>query len=218
MNRFSVRRCLASAALVLIVGSPHGVGQSEPSAPKPAKDTLRASNIVRRHGTDSDSSIEWMRLILNGTVATGAAGESGPPLLIAQCTKRPNGQFRFEMFASFGDATDLAFYPPWKPKSPQDLFPPATQKVTLTMDFLGYTHVKPLRRQWEVPVETPGLYRFNSPGRTSSNLEDIGYDLRYMLALPTLRLSGIAGRTAEFMTTPLLAEIRNEPLCRAAGL
>jgi hypothetical protein len=169
------------------------------------------------HGIDSGSSIQWVRFILDGKTISGAAGGVGPPLLIAQCTLRPDNQYKFEILASFGDATDLAFYPPWKRTSSSDLFPPALQKVTLTMEFLGYTHVKPLHRQFEIPLETPGLFRYSQPGRSSSNLEEIAYDLRYLLALPTLRLS-FAERTAEFQTAPLLTELRNEPLCRAARL
>ena len=87
----------------------------------------------------------------------------------------------------------------------------------ITMDFLGYTHVKPLRRQWEVPDRQPDQYRFDPPGSNSSNLEEIAYDLRYLLALPTLRLT-LDNRSAEFFTTPLLDEIRKEPLCQAAAL
>jgi hypothetical protein len=85
------------------------------------------------------------------------------------------------------------------------------------MDFLGYTHVKPVRRQWEIPVQTPDLYRYNPPGSGSANLEEITYYLRYLLALPTLRLT-LDNRSVEFLTTPLLVEIRKEPLCRAAAL
>jgi len=85
------------------------------------------------------------------------------------------------------------------------------------MDFLGYKAVKPVRRQWEIPVQTSGQYRYNPPGGGSANMEEISYYLRYLLALPTLRLT-LDNRSAEFMTTPLLDAIRKEPLCRAAGL
>jgi hypothetical protein len=138
-------------------------------------------------------------------------------MLIAQCTLRPDGKSYFELFANFGGATDLAFYPPWTPTSKQDLFPPRTDKTTFTMEFLGYTHVKPVHRQWEVPVQTPGQYRYNPPGGGSANLEEITYYLRYLLALPTLRLT-LDNRSADFLTTPLLDEIRKEPLCRATSL
>jgi hypothetical protein len=85
------------------------------------------------------------------------------------------------------------------------------------MDFIGYTHVKPVRRQWEIPAQTPGQYRYNSPGSGSSNLEEITYYLRYLLALPTLRLT-LNNNSVEFQTTSLLNEIRKEPLCHAAAL
>jgi hypothetical protein len=138
-------------------------------------------------------------------------------MLIAQCTMRPNGKSFFELFANFGSVSDLAFYPPWTPASQQDLFPPRTDKVTFTMEFLGYTHVKPVRRQWEIPVQTPDQYRYNPPGGGSQNLEEIAYYLRYLVSLPTLRLT-LGNRSAEFLTTPLLDEVRKEPLCRAAAL
>ena len=85
------------------------------------------------------------------------------------------------------------------------------------MEFLGYTHVKPVRRQWEVPVQTPGQYRYNPPGAGSANLEEIAYYLRYLVALPTLRLT-LDNHSADFLTTPPLDEIRKKPLCRAASL
>lgn len=171
-------------------------------------------------GTDAGSHIEYVRLLLPGSLRTNAGfvmPEQQAPLLIAQCTHHPNGRYLFELFTSFGQATNLAFYPPWVPANAHELFPPRTAKATLTMEFLGYTHVKPLRRQWEIPVEAPGLYRYNTPGGSSANMEDIAYDLRYLLALPTLHLS-LVDQMSEFQTTAWLAEIRKEPLCRAGGL
>lgn len=188
----------------------------------PEQNTL-ASGIDRLAGTEPTSHIQYVHLVLKGSlhaavkVAADPPAPAPPPLLIAQCTLRPTGKYFFEMFTSFGGTPDLAFYPPWTPTSSHDLFPPSTDKVTITMEFLGYTHVNPLRRQWEIPVQTPGLYRYNSPSRASSNMEDIAYNLRYLLALPTLRLT-LKDRTSEFLTTPLLDAIRKEPLCRAAGI
>lgn len=101
--------------------------------------------------------------------------------------------------------------------SPEDHFPPRTDKVTMTMEFLGYTRVKPMRRQWEMPVETPGQYRYNPPGTGSPNLEEVSYFLHYLLALPTLRLT-LGNHSAEFVTTPLLTQIKAETLCQAANL
>ena len=187
---------------------------------QPEKTTL-TTGIDRLTGEEAASRIQYVRFVLVGSLRTPQPADSPAPspmpTLIAQCTLRPNGKSYFELFANFGGATDLAFYPPWTPTSKQDLFPPRTDKVTLTMDFLGYTHVKPVRRQWEMPVQTPGQYRYNPPGSGSANLEEITYYLRYLLALPTLRLT-LDNRSADFLTTPLLNEIRKEPLCHAANL
>jgi hypothetical protein len=189
----------------------------------PPEQTTLASGIDRLAATEPASHIQYVHLVLKGSLHAAVKGAADPPaptpppLLIAQCTLRPTGKYFFEMFTSFGGPVDLAFYPPWTPTSSHDLFPPSTDKVTITMEFLGYTHVNPLRRQWEVPAQTPGLYRYNSAGRASSNMEDIAYDLRYLLALPTLRLT-LKDRTSEFLTTPLLDAIRKEPLCRAATI
>jgi hypothetical protein len=203
----------------LLSGSSALIGQQSDSQ-KPEKTTL-PNGIERLAGQEATSHIQYVRLVLFGSLRTPSSADSPapspPPMLIAQCTLRPNGKSLFELFANFGGATDLAFYPPWVPASKDDLFPPRTDKVTFTMDFIGYTHVKPVRRQWEVPIQTPGQYRYNTPGGGSANLEEITYYLRYLLALPTLRLT-LDKRSAEFLTTPLLDEIRKEPLCRAAAL
>jgi hypothetical protein len=185
---------------------------------QPEKTTL-PSGIDRLAGTETTSKIQYVRLILAGSLHGEAPTDPPvpPPTLIAQCTLRPNGRSYFELFANFGGATDLAYYPPWTPGSKDDLFPPITQKAIITMDFLGYKPVKPVRRQWEIPVQTPGQYRYNPPGGGSSNMEDITYYLRYLLALPTLRLT-LGDRSAEYMTTPLLDAIRKEPLCRGSLL
>lgn len=212
----------ATAAAILLLPSapPAFAGQSspQPDSRQPEKTTL-ANGVDRLAGTESVSKIDYVRLILPGSLGSGTPGDAPvpAPTLIAQCTLRPNGRSYFELFANFGGITDLTYYPPWTPASKQDLFPPVTQKVTITMDFLGYKPVKPVRRQWEIPVQTSGQYRYNPPGAGSVNMEEITYYLRYLLALPTLRLT-LENRSAEFMTTPLLDSIRKEPLCRAAGL
>jgi hypothetical protein len=203
---------------LLCASSALNAQQLEPQQPE--KTTL-ATGIDRLAGEEATSHIQYVRLVLTGSLRTPSPADSPAlspvPTLIAQCTLRPNGKSYFELFANFGGATDLAFYPPWTPTSKQDLFPPRTDKVTFTMDFLGYTHVKPVRRQWEIPVQTPGQYRYNPPGGGSANLEEITYYLRYLLALPKLRLT-LDTHSADFLTTPLLNEIRKEPLCRAAAL
>ncbi|MBB5326930.1 hypothetical protein [Tunturiibacter gelidoferens] len=192
----------------------------QPDHPQLVKTTL-ADGIDRIAGQEPTSRIQYVRLAVPGSLRLPVTGDSPAPspspTLIAQCTLRPNGKSYFELFANFGRAPNLAFYPPWTRTPEGDLFPPPTEKVIMTMDFLGYTHVKPVRRQWEIPVQTPGQYRYNPPGSGSSNLEEIAYYLRYLLALPTLRLT-LGNNSADFLTTPLLNEIRKEPLCRAAAL
>lgn len=205
--------------LVLLCASSPLAGQ-QPESQRPERTTL-PTGIDRLAGEEATSHIQYVRLILPGSLRTPSSADSPAPTpaptLIAQCTLRPNGKSAFELFANFGGATDLAFYPPWVPASNDDLFPPRTEKVVFTMEFLGYTHVKPVRRQWEIPVQTPGQYRYNPPGGGSANLEEITYYLRFLFALPTLRLT-LDKRSADFLTTPLLDEIRKEPLCRAAAL
>jgi hypothetical protein len=56
------------------------------------------------------------------------------------------------------------------------------------MEFLGYIRIKPVRRQWEIPVQTRAS--------TATILQEavppiskITYYLRYLAALPTLRLT-----------------------------
>jgi hypothetical protein len=209
-------------ALVLL-GFPSVLSAQQPDprivdTDQPEKTTL-ASGVNRIAGLEINSKIHYVRLILSGSLHTPSLGDTPTPAptLIAQCTVKPNGKSSFELFANFGGATDLTFYPPWTPTSTHDLFPPRTEKVTMTMEFLGYTRVKPVRRQWEIPVQAPGQYRYNPPGGGSANLEEITYYVRYLIALPTLRLT-LDSRSADFLTTPLLDGIRKEPLCRAAAL
>jgi hypothetical protein len=204
----------ASSAL-----APQEQASQEPAANQQKKTTL-PSGINRLAGEEATSHIQYVLLVLSGSLRTPTPADTpapSAPTLIAQCTLRPNGKSYFELFANFGGATDLTYYPPWTPASKEDLFPPRTDKVTLTMDFLGYTHLKPVRRQWEIPVQTPDQYRYNPPGGGSANLEEITYYLRYLLALPTLRLT-LGNRSADFLATPLLDEIRKESLCHAAAL
>jgi hypothetical protein len=223
MPASSLRAASATLVLALLCAFPSVLAQqpvAQGSSQQPEKTTL-ATGIDRLAGQEPASHIQYVRLILAGALHSlpdaDSPAPSPAPTLIAQCTLRPNGKSSFELFANFGGVTDLAFYPPWTPSSRDDLFPPRTDKVTLTMEFLGYTHVKPVRRQWEIPLQTPGQYRYNPPGTGSTNLEEITYYLRYLLALPTLRLT-LNNRSADFLTTPLLNQIRKEPLCRAAAL
>ena len=189
--------------------------QQIPSAAPPA--------IVRLDGVDQPSGIHYLRLYLDGALlpapvppAIAPALQSPPPQLIAQCTRSAAGKLTFELLANFGGVTDTTYYPPWHPAK-DDLYPPRLKKVNFTLEFLGYTHVKPVKRQWEVLIDPQGQYRYNIPSLTSNNMEDSTYYLKFLLALPTLHLT-LADQTAEFKTTPLLDQIRKEPLCDASHL
>jgi hypothetical protein len=207
-----------------------------------AQRSVVSTGVSRLAGTDDATRIEYVRLFLEGTLlppagsgpvskaslpdadagSTGSAsgpsaGVAAGPTLIAQCTRSASGKLGFELLANFGGVDDLAYYPPWRPGNGRDLFPPQLQKAVITMEFLGYTHVKPVKRQWEALQQPVGQYRYNPPSGGSTNMEDSTYYLRFLLALPTLHLT-LTGRTAEFLTTPLLDQVRKEPLCKAALL
>jgi len=81
---------------------------------QPEKTPL-ASGIDRISGLESTSDIHYVRLVLTGSFHTlfppDAPVPSPGPTLIAECTFKPNGKSSLELFANFGGATDLAFYP-----------------------------------------------------------------------------------------------------------
>ena len=185
-------------------------------AQEPVVTTL-PSGIGRTEGKEAVSGITYVRLFLASSVVTPAPIDLTQPTLTVQCTQNLKGKFQFELFVNFGGVTDAAFYPPWRPANAQDLFPPRTEKVNVSMEFLGYKKEKPVTRQFEKVVAPYGQLRYNPPSVGSRNMEEIAFYFQYLRALPTLHISG-DGHTATFATAPLLAQIHNEPLCRASGL
>jgi len=199
------------AAMAPLISPANALAQSPSQLP-----TI-APNLARTEGVDTVSGIAYTRLYVSAAdVPPSATLDLTRPTLTAQCTKRPNGKTFFELFVNFGGVTDIAFHPPWTPAD-GGLFPPRTPKVTMTMEFLGYTRVKPLKRQWERVLQPDGQYRYNPPGGGSSNLDDVSYFFRYLRALPTLRLS-VQTQSASFLTTALMEQLHKEPLCTSAGL
>lgn len=178
-----------------------------------------APNLARLSGVEPNSGITYVRFFLLNDPASPATSSAvfdiTRPTPTAQCTQDTKGKLRFELFVNFGNISDTAFYPPWRPTSPTD-FPPRTEKVTVTMEFLGYTRFKPARRQFEKVLAPYGQLRYNNPGAGSSNMEDLSYYVQVLRALPTLRLT-LGAQTASFLSTPLLAQPHAEPLCRASG-
>jgi hypothetical protein len=176
-----------------------------------------AANLARTEGIDAASGIAYTRLYISDKPSPDATTlDLTQPTLTVQCTKRPNGKLSFELFINFGGVTDTSFYPPFKPTEDAP-FPPATAKAIYTMEFLGYTKVKPMKRQWEHVVQPAGQLRYNNPGGGSTNLEEAAYFFQYLRSLPTLRITGEA-HTASFLTDGLQAQLRKEPLCGASGL
>ena len=152
----------------------------------------------------------------------------GPPLaggsaprLIAQCSKTAAGKLKFELLADLpgftGAPAELAFQGPWIPIK-GELFPPRLDKVAVTMEFLGYTKVKPMKQQWEYPLGAAGLIRYAPPGTGSSNMEEAAYFLRYMRSLPLFRITLPGKGSEQFATEKWQAAVKAEPLCAASGL
>jgi hypothetical protein len=194
--------------------------QAVPSAPDAVSaPAVLAPNLARLAGVEPISGIRYVRFFLlesSEGAAQPAAFDLGRPTLTAQCTADAKGKLRFELFVNFGNITDAAFYPPWRPTSDTE-FPPRTEKLNVRMEFLGYTNFKPVRRQFEKVLAPYGQLRYNNPGAGSSNMEDLSYYFQVLRALPTLRLTAGA-QTASFLTTPLLAQLHSEPLCHASGV
>jgi hypothetical protein len=177
---------------------------------------LIAPNLARDAGTDSSRAISYARFYINSVDPSPSSSHKtgldlSRPTLVVQCSQMPSGKKSFELLLNFGGVTDTNFYPPWKP-SKGELYPPVTQKATYTMEFLGYTKVKPVKRQWEHMIEPFRQLRYNPPGLNSTNMEEISYYFRYLHALPLLRITG-EGQTADFLTDALQNQIRKEPLC-----
>ncbi len=171
---------------------------------------------TRVTGIEPTSHIAYALISTPGKLL-GAPETIPPPRLTAQCTRDPSGKFKFELLADFGGIAEITFVPPWTPSS-GDLYPPRLDKLTFTMDFLGYTRVKPVKRQWEYLQAPAGELRYATPGLYSTNMEPITFYLQYLKALPTLRLTTLNKPTLEFETTQWQAAIRTEPLCHASAL
>jgi hypothetical protein len=179
--------------------------------------TLISPGLARNSGIEPTSNIAYTRLYLSSTPAPDAV-DLTHPTLIAQCTQDSTGKLSFELLFNFGDIADTAFYPPWKPSEEHGIVRPPRSYTHLTLDFLGYRKVKPLKTEFEILRNPSGQLLYNNPGMHSQNLEGPSFILQYLRALPTLRITDAIGRTAQFLTTPLLDRIHAEPLCKASGL
>lgn len=140
-----------------------------------------SSGLRKLAGVEPTQGIAFARIFLEGTrVAPGAPvgaeplqGMADPPVLIAQCTRSSAGKFRFEVMMNFGGVADTSYHPPWRSTGPDDVFPPHTDKTTMTFEFFGYTRVKPVKRSWEILLSPYGEMRYDPPGGGSRNMEEV---------------------------------------------
>ncbi len=181
--------------------------------------TPAATGVSRIAGADAGSGIAYVLISGEGRLAGAGipAGASVGPRLTAQCTKAPDGKLRFELLADFGGVDAVSYVPPWKPKQ-GELFPPPVNASQVTMEFLGYTKVKPVKREWDAIAEIPGEWKYATPALASKNLEQVMFYLQYLRALPTLRLTPPGRAAAEWETTAWQDAVKAEPLCAASGL
>jgi hypothetical protein len=180
--------------------------------------TEMPKGMSRVAGLDAGSGILYALITVEGRLVGPAATLAAPPpRLTAQCTRDGAGKLRFELMMDVGEAGPMVFYPPWK-QTKDELFEPQPVMVNVSMEFLGYTKVKPVKRQWGYVKGMPEELKYGTPGLYSNNLEQVNFYLQYLRSLPTLRL-GVPGKPAvEFETLAWQALLRAEPLCRASGL
>lgn len=217
---------IVRVAVICGLAGPCG-GQQTPVRPvaalPPPIVTRLEQDMARSEGVEPGSQITYVRLFRFAVMSSLPAGDMAAtvgdtaipfkrPTLTGQCTRDGHG----ELFVNFGGVPDGDFYPPWK-AGPQELFPPATPKVKMTLEFVGYKRISPFKRQFEA-VTAPGemQLRYVPPGQQSSNLDPPGWMFAYLRALPTLRVSAM-GKSADFAMTGWLEQLRKEPLCAASG-
>jgi hypothetical protein len=191
------------------------------STAKPAAAPIRATGVDEYTGT------AYTLVMMEGAALPGGApvDPAAPaPVLVAQCSQpKEKDKPVFEIFLTFGGVGEAArrFQGPWRP-SPGHLAKPPLVRTNLTVEFVGYVKEKPQKLEWErmrdANGEFQGEFRFLPPGFHSANLGDFNYYIRYLLSLPTMRVSWPGKPTVEFMTMPWLDAIRKEPLCKGSGL
>ena len=196
-------------------------------SPQPAGAAALPKGVSRLDGRDADAGIAYALITLEGRVpAAGsakgppvpaAAALEPPPRLTAQCT-HTGDKWKYELLVDLGGGPALVFVAPWQ-AGHGALFEPPLKQTMGTMEFLGYTMVKPVKRQFDL-LEGPltGEMRYATPGGRTSNLEPIAFYMQYLKALPTLRLTVPGRGVVEFETLAWQAVVRAEPLCRMSGL
>ena len=178
-----------------------------------AQPVAGAANLLRLEGTDPESGIHYVRLMLSLPAASGET--KAPPRFTVECTDN-GGKRDLYWVVSFGGVSDTAFTPPFH-RTPQHPNRPKPTTLRLTMTFEGYMKWKPLTRAWALLPS--GELRYENPGMHSPNMESLRLYSSYLNSLPGLRIRYAqinAGSPPEvfFQTRPLLDEMAKTPLCQ----
>lgn len=178
--------------------------------------TTLSPTLARSGGVDAASGTAYTRLYL----VSGGPGESFDatrPTLTVECTRRGEKKYALGFGLNFTGVPETAFRPMKSLHEGTPHFDRTMDQREVVMEFLGYTRVKPMKRQFVLVSEPGGALVYNPPGMHSFNLEEAAYYLQYLRALPTFRMT-YEGRSATFETGPLLEQIRREPVCGASRL
>lgn len=198
--------------VMLIAGM--SLSKAQPPAAPPSNTQNDATpvtvpDLVISNGHDDDFSIDWTRITLLAEQPT-SSGEI--PALTVECTQKSSRR-QIDLYFDFGDG-NREWSPPPQP-DPVNHRLPANPTARLSMSFHGYRN-KAFKEDWEVLPSHE--YKYREPGLRTSNLEDVWFFLRYMYAVPQVRIGyadrKISEQTAEFQTAKLVAETSHTALCK----
>ena len=171
-------------------------------------------NLMRMEGTDAESGIHYVRLLLSLPASADAPAATAPPRFTIEC-QESGGKRDLWWFASFGGVTDSTFVPPFHATK---IIPnaPKYPSVNIKMTFEGYVKWKPFIKGWS--KLRSGELKYQNPGFGSPNMESSRWFMQYLNSLPGLRLSyakPAAGDPPEvfFQTQPILDEMKKTPAC-----
>jgi len=174
-------------------------------------------NVLRLDGTDHDSGIHYLKLILllRPPDAPENASADSLPRFTVEC-RQDSGKRSLHWLLRFDGSPDFAFQPPQR-STLQDPNPVPYPTVSLKMRFEGYMRSEEFKRQWE--ILPTGELHYRNPGFSSSNLDDPRHFMQWLNSLPNLRIGYAkpsAGKGGElvFQTKPLLDLVKKSDLCQ----
>lgn len=198
--------------VMLVVGMP--LSSAQPPAPPYSGaqndvPPIAVPGLAISSGRDDDFGIDWIRITL---LAEQPASSGERPALTVECTQRSSRR-QIDLYFDFGDGNRAWSSPPQP--DPVNHRLPANPTARLSLSFHGYRN-KAFKEDWEVLPSHE--YKYRQPGLRTSNLEDVGFFLRYMYAVPQVRIGyadrKISEQTAEFQTAKLVAEASRTALCK----